>query len=484
VLSIDTVVENTEDPKHRVKNWDEIADVVVIGSGFAGLTAAIEARNAGASVIIIEKMKAPGGNSIISDGGIAAAGTLMQEKAGIKDSPELMYSDMLKAGLGLNHPELVREVVEKSNEVLQWSIEYLGVKYLDRVDEFGGHSVPRCYTALKVSGSTIIRQQLTKVRELGMGVKTQTYLQTFIRDSEGRVCGVRVRDGYDHTKKDSGSDKYIKAKRAVILATGGFGADIAFRAAQDPRLTQKIDTTNKRFATAEALKEALKLGATPVHLSWIQLGPWASPDEKGFGVGPAFSDYIVFLYGIVVEPISGKRVVNELADRKILSDTILSIGQPCIGIADKKAVEQSGWNIDRCLKKGVVREFNQLEELALYYGLPYDGLKATVEKYNGYVKNKLDEEFGKPFPPKTAPMTHPPYYGIRLWPKVHHTMGGVQINVRGQVIDLNQKPIKGLYAAGEVTGGVHGACRLGSCAITDCLVFGRISGRNAAAEKV
>jgi len=484
VLSTDTVGENMEGPKYQVENWDEIADVVVIGSGFAGLTAAIEARNAGASVIILEKMKARGGNSIISDGGIAAAGTLMQEKAGIKDSPELMYSDMLKAGLGLNYPELVRVVAEQSNEVLQWSIDYLGVKYLERVDQFGGHSVPRCYTPLHVSGSTIIKQQLIKVGELGMEVKTQRHFQTFIKDSEDRVCGVLVRDGYDHTNKNSGSDKYIKVKKAVILATGGFGADIAFRVAQDPRLTGKIDTTNKRFATAEALKEALKLGATPVHLSQIQLGPWASPDEKGYGVGPAFSDYILFLYGIVVDPIAGKRVVNELADRKTLSDTILNIGQPCIGIADTKAVEQSGWNIHRCLEKGVVKQFNQLEELALCYGLPYDALKATVKKYNTYVTNKLDEEFGKPFPPKTVPMTHPPYYGIRLWPKVHHTMGGVQINVRGQVIDLNQNPIKGLYAAGEVTGGIHGACRLGSCAITECLVFGRICGRNAATEEL
>jgi len=473
-----------ENQKYQEENWDEIADVVVIGSGFAGLTAAIEACNAGASVIILEKMKACGGNSIISDGGIAAADTPMQKKAGIKDSPELMYADMLKAGLGLNHPELVRVVAEQSNEVLQWSIDYLGVKYLERVDQFGGHSVPRCYTPLNVSGATIIKQQLKKVGELGMEVKTRMYFQAFIKDSDNRVCGVLVRDGYDHTKKDSGIDKYIKAKKAVILATGGFGADVTFRVAQDPRLTKEIDTTNKRFATAEALKEALKLGATPVHLSQIQLGPWASPDEKGYGVGPAFSDYILFLYGIVVDPITGKRFVNELADRKTLSDAILNIGKPCIGIADTKAVEQSGWNIHRCLEKGVVKNFNQLEDLASYYRLPYDTLQATVEKYNTYVTNNLDEEFGKPFPSKTAPMTHPPYYAIRLWPKVHHTMGGVQINVRGQVIDLNQNPIRGLFAAGEVTGGVHGACRLGSCAITDCLVFGRISGRNAAVEEL
>ena len=482
--SIGTMAKNIEGFRKQVEDWDEIADVVVIGGGFAGLTAAIEACNAGASVVILEKMKAPGGNSIISDGGIAAAGTPMQKKLGIKDSPELMYSDMLKAGLGLNYPDLVREIAKKSNEIFQWSIDYLGVEYLDRVDRFGGHSVPRCYTPLNVSGSTIIKRQLAKIRELSMEVKTQTYLQTFIKNPKGRVCGVLVRDGYNHKDKDKGTDKYIRARKAVILATGGFGSDIAFRAAQDPRLSEKIDSTNRPFATAEALKEALKIGATPVHLSQIQLGPWASPDEKGFGVGPGFSDYIVFLYGIVVETATGKRFVDELADRKTLSDAILNTGQPCIGIADAKAVEQSGWTIDRCLKKGVVKQFNTLQELSSFYGLPYGELKTTVEKYNDHVKTGFDAECGKQILPDAAAITYPPYYGMRLWPKVHHTMGGVQINVRGQVIDLNQHPIKGLYACGEITGGIHGACRLGSCAITDCLVFGRIAGRNAAAEKI
>ena len=156
-----------------VVDWNEAVDMVVVGSGFAGLAAAIEAKNAGASVTILEKMKAPGGNSIISDGGIAAAGTPMQEKVGIADSPELMYEDMLKAGLGLNHPALAREVAESSNEVFQWTIDYLGVEYLDRVDQFGGHSVPRCYTPLNISGATIIKRQLAKARELGMEVRMQ-----------------------------------------------------------------------------------------------------------------------------------------------------------------------------------------------------------------------------------------------------------------------------------------------------------------------
>jgi flavocytochrome c len=460
--------------------WDEAVDVVVVGSGFAGLAAAIEARGAGASVALLEKMKSLGGNSIISDGGIAAVGGPIQEREGITDSPDLMFEDMLKAGLGLNHPDLACIVAESSNEVFQWTIDDLGVEYLDRVDQFGGHSVPRCYTPVGITGATIIKRQVARVRELGVDVRTQTYLESILKDAQGRVCGVLVRDGYTYPKLGSGVPRRIKARKAVILATGGFGSDVAFRAVQDPRLNVEIDTTNRRSATAEALLEALRIGATPVHLSWIQLGPWASPDEKGYGVGPGFADYIAFLYGVVVDPRTGRRFANELADRKTMADAILKVGQPCIGIADAKAVAQSGWDIDRCLRRGVVKGFDRLEELAAAYGLPLGELKATIETYNGHVEGGVDEDFGKPILPNADPLAHPPYYAIRLWPKVHHTMGGIQINSEAQVIGLDRQPIAGLYAAGEVTGGVHGACRLGSCAVTECLVFGRVAGRNAA----
>ncbi|MFC1917635.1 flavocytochrome c [Chloroflexota bacterium] len=462
--------------------WDEIADVVIIGSGFAGLTAAVEAHNCGASVIILEKMNAPGGNSIISDGGIAAAGTIFQKKAGIKDSPDLMYNDMLKAGLGLNHPELVKEVTEKSNEAFQWSIDYLGVKYLERVDTFGGHSRPRCYTPIGVSGLKIIKQQLLKLKELGIKVRTRILFSSFIRSSDGRVCGVKVRDDYDYRNVKSGKEKYIGARKAVVLASGGFGSDIPFRVIQDPRLTREIDTTNKPFATAEALKEAMKIGATPVHLSHIQLGPWASPDEKGYGVATGFADYILFQYGIIIDPFTGKRIVNEMADRKTVADAILNIGKPCIGITEEKAVELSGWDIEKCLKKSVVKKFDSLDELALNYNVPLEKIKETIKGFNKHIENKNDSEYGKPILTGASSIKHPPFYGIRLWPKVHHTMGGVQINVKAQVVSLEQQPVKRLYAAGEVVGGIHGACRLGSCAITDCLVFGRIAGRNAASE--
>jgi flavocytochrome c len=464
----------------KSNSWDEATDIVVIGSGFAGLTAAIEAGNAGASVIVLEKRKVFGGNSIISDGGIAAPGTLLQKKFGIDDSADLMYTDMLNSGLGINYPDLVRVVVEQAKDVFEWSCNYLGVEYLDRVDQFGGHSVPRCYTAVKVSGATIIKKQIEKVKEMGIEIRLQVCFKSFIQDSEGRVCGVIVRDNYDYKNPDQGTDLYIKAKKGVILAAGGFGSDVAFRTSQDPRLTEIIDSTNTPFATAETLKEALKIGAAPVHLSHIQLGPWASPDEKGYGIGPAFSEYIVFQYGIIIDPETGSRFVNELADRKTLSDKILSVGHPCIGIADAKAVKESGWNIDRCLKKGVVKEFNKISDFAVFYNIPFKKIEESIQCFNDCLAKGADSYFAKPIIEKADQIIHSPFYGIRLWPKVHHTMGGIRINIRGEVVDLDGKSIEGLYAAGEITGGIHGACRLGSCAITECLVFGRIAGNNAA----
>jgi flavocytochrome c len=404
----------------------------------------------------------------------------MQQRLGIDDSPELMYADMIRAGQGLNHPDLVHTVASRSAEVVQWSMSYLGVEYLDRIDQFGGHSVPRCLTALDVSGSTIIRRQLEKLRELGVPVKLRSHFLRFARNESGRVCGVVVLEGVDQRYPEAGVERRIGARKAVVLATGGFGADVAFRSMQDPRLGPDVDTTNKPFATAEALVEALRIGAMPVHLSHIQLGPWASPDEKGYGVGPRFADYVVFQYGVVLNPGTGRRFVNELADRKTVADAILAVGKPCVGIADRHAVSRSGWSIKHCLEKGVVREFGRVADLAMYYGMPPAAVEEAVARFSAQVVSQVDRDFGKPILAGAAPLAHPPFYGMRLWPKVHHTMGGIGIDVNASVLDLDGHRIPGLYAAGEVTGGIHGACRLGSCAITECLVFGRIAGHSAA----
>jgi flavocytochrome c len=469
-------------------------DVVVVGAGFAGLAAAIEARKAGASVLVIEKMRAPGGNSIISDGGLAAAGTALQGRHGIEDTAELFYRDMLRAGQGLNHPALVRTLVDKSREAYQWTVDYLGVEYLDRVDLFGGHSVARSHAAAGITGASILKPMLARLEELRIPLVKGVCL-TGILHNGYRVNGVDILEGWVFGKLDAGYPRQIGISKGLVLAAGGYGADVAFRSVQDPRLGPAIDTTNKPSATAEVITAAIRLGAAPVQLSHIQLGAWASPDEKGFGNGPLFADYIGLVYGILVDPATGCRFVNEYSDRKVLSDALLDLGTPGICISDAAAVSRSGLDIGKAISKGVVRIFSSLESLAGHYGIPVAALNATIEAFNNELSPKgitLGEQasgkpvsdgprlFGRVLPRDAVPIATPPFYAMRLWPKVHYTMGGLQIDTRARVIDLEHKLIAGLYAAGEITGGIHGASRLGSCAITDCLVFGRIAGQEAA----
>jgi len=467
--------------KDRV--WDEEYDVIVVGSGFAGLAAAIEARESGASVVILEKMRTPGGNSAISGGLIAAGGSPLQKQYGIHDSASLMLKDILEAGTGLNYRELAKIVAEESPAVLQWTIDYLGVEYCDNLSHLGGHSVPRTYLTRSGSGSGIVQPMLNKSRTLGIPIKMKTCLNKFITNDSGRVEGVLSQSGYNFPHEGAGAIQRLRAKRAVILATGGFGSDVSFRLIQDPRLTENIESTNHAGATAEGLIAAVKAGATPIHLSWIQLGPWASFDEKGWGVGSMFTLLAGFPYGIMVDANTGKRFVNEMSDRRLRTDAMLLKDRTPVAIVDSEGVTHAT-TLKKCLKRGVVQEYGSIQELAKFNMMPYTSLLETVENYNLSMIHGRDAEFGKPFPNDLKPIDKPPFYSIRLLPKVHYCMGGVRINSRAQVLSLsNGEAIAGLYAAGEVTGGIHGASRLGSNSIIDCLVFGRIAGTNAATEK-
>ena len=457
--------------------WDKQVDVLVVGSGFAGLTAAIEASYLEKQVLVIEKMKSAGGNSIISDGGIAAPNTQLQEKWNIQDSEELMYEDMINAGLGINQPDLLHTLVYNAKDAFEWTVDKLNVPYLDRVDIFGGHSVARCYTPVGVNGGVIIRKMLEKVEELEIPIAYSTYFQSIIMDELGQVIGCVVLKNYDY-KTNTGIPTKIKTNKGIILASGGYGADVPFRSMHDPRLNESIQTTNKPFATAEVLKAALSIGAASVHLSQIQLGAWASPDERGFGHGPLFADYILFQYGVIVDPNTGKRFVNELGDRKQAADAILSINHPCVGIADDWAVKHSGWDISKAIANGVVKTFETIESLATHYEMNPKEVNATIHRFNGFVNKGKDDDFHKPIVSFAQPIEQAPFYAMRLWPKVHFTMGGLALNDHAQVLDVNNQVIKNLYAAGEVVGGVHGASRLGSCSITECIVFGRIAGKN------
>ncbi|MGB2551693.1 flavocytochrome c [Campylobacter sp. MOP51] len=476
--------------------WDEEWDVLVVGSGFAGSAATCQAIEDGAKTLMIDKMPVLGGNSAINGGAFAIVNSSYQKDRGIEDSYELYVKDILKAGLNLNRMDLVEVIAKNGNDAYEFTLER-GVYYRNALGQFGGHSVPRTIWPEINSGGKITIPLQEHAMKQGATIRTRVILDDFIFNDAGRVIGAKVRENYDFIfdpSKDeadnkSGTVKFYKINGGIVMATGGFSYDVKFRQEIDPAITPDLDCTNHYGATAQALKVMMKNRAQTVDLKWIQLGPWGSPDEKGFGIAPVFA-IPAFSYGVMVDARTGKRFVNELADRKIRSDAILkmhknpdgSITHPVVICDSIGAQGTTKANVHRGIHKGVIKVFDTIEELAKYYNIPYEGLKKTIDDYTRYAKNGKDEEFNKPFfkfKDMIPDLTKPPFYAWRALPKVHHTMGGVKIDTEARVYDIDDKPIVGLFAAGEAVGGPHGASRLGSCAIPDCLVFGRIAGRNA-----
>ena len=428
--------------------WDETVDVIVIGSGFAGLAAAIEAKKAGANVVVLEKMPTAGGNSIINGGILTATGCPQQKKAGIEDSFDLLEKDILVAGNYMNDKAKVHLLAQSALSNFEWT-----------------------------------------VKELGIPIRLRTYVQNIIRTEKG-VEGVRVREGYRFPNEGSGKEKTIRATKGVVLCYGGFSADVKFRMFQDPKLDGSLDTTNQPGATSELWRETMAIGCLQVQDDWIQCGPWTSPREKGMGIGWQFSQTAAAEYGLWVNS-DGKRFVNELANRKVRADAIMvegTAGKKCFAICNEANVaplkKQRPGFLERMLERKIVEKYDTLDELAKAAGINAENLKKEVAAFNEIVKNKVDPVWGRYINNAQTPLTEGPWYYGDLLPKVHHCMGGLVTDNDCRVLDVRtDKPIPHLYAAGEATGMVHGAVRLGSVAILDCLVFGRICGQKVAAEK-
>ena len=466
------------------KKWDETYDVVVVGSGFAGLAAAIEAKNAGAKdVVVLDKMQVYGGNSVINGGDFCAPGTKLQKENGVEDSPELMLKDMLRNGQYLNHPELAKTVAYNAKDAIEWTESYLGARYT-KLNYQGGHSVKRANGTISSSGSELTSKELAKAKELGVKVELRTKLVKFVSNKDGRIVGVEVRKGYRFPDDSTGKTAFIKARKAVVLGSGGFSQDIKLRQIEDPRLTDKFGSTNHPGATGEALLAACIAGAMDVQMDWIQLGPWTSPDEKGFGDVPLFCEPLVG-YGLMINPETGKRFFKETGNRKERADAIILVGHPVIIMGDSYAVNKQvvPHRLKAAMENGAIKKFDTLEDVAKSYNMPVDTFLKEVARWNSFVEKKQDDDFGCMIFKDAKPTVAGPFYVARLWPKVHHTMGGLVIDKNAQVMGFDLKPVKGLYAAGEVTGGVHGGVRLGGDAMADCIVFGRIAGKNAAGEK-
>ena len=458
--------------------------MVIIGSGFAGLAAAYSALENGVkSVLVLEKMNVFGGNSCINGGQISLAGRGLQKSKGIKDSPKLMEEDMLRVGQRLNHPALVKAVVKESPACYDMMVK-CGVKFADQVIRLGGHSAPRTIFAENYAGGGICVPMHKWLKDHGVEFRNKSFCSAVLTDKDGVVRGVEVEGQYDFDKKTHKNTYKVQAVKGVVFATGGWGADNEFISASTPQYST-LESTSQKGATSESVRMLLGLGAMPVLLDIYQVGPWATPDEFGAGAASIFADYI-FAEGIMVDARNGKRFVNELASRRERSEAEMKCvdqqGKPVMPFgfcSEETTVNRPGFKAS--FREGTVKKFDTVEVLAKFYGAPLEPLKQQIAEWNKMVAAGKDELFGRPLDKRVE--LKAPFYAMRFWPKLHYCMGGIGINDQAQVISTETcKPIPHLYAAGEITGDVHGLDRLGSCSSTDCLVMGRIAGRSVAAN--
>jgi len=487
LLSTGLIGKTLASEKKPTVAWDNIVDFIIVGTGFAGLASALEAHKQGIkNILVLEKMPTAGGNSIINGGAISAAGTDMQKALGIEDSPDLMFKDILHHGGHINHPELARKIADESVPNYQWLKNEIGVKF-SSVYYHGGHSVKRSHGVEEKCGAGFINPMLQKCKEFNIPIRLHTKVVDLITDEAGRVIGVKVEKHYRNEKGKGSGYELIGSRKGVLIASGGFSQNVQMRMSHDPRLTDAFGSTNHAGATGEMIRLAQRKGANTIHMDWIQLGPWTSPDEKGFGKSPLFVESLVG-YGCMVDIETGKRFFKETGNRKERADAIVSLGHPALLFAGEENVKRqvpktmNEKMLQTSINQGVIRKFASLKEMADFYHIPYEALKAQNDRMNSFLKNKVDEDLGCKFFSDSLPNDKGPFYAVRLWPRVHHTMGGLEINDKAQVLDVDGKPIVGLYAAGEATGGVHGMVRLGTVAVADCMIFGRTAARTAKAS--
>lgn len=479
--------------------FDRTVDVLVIGSGFAGAAAALAAAEAGAEVEIVEKMAFAGGNSALSGGMMAVPGSSVQKEQGIEDSPEKLAADMLRIGQGLGSIELVLALCNDAAETFEWTRRH-GVVWNETLTGKGGHSAKRCMVTKEGTGQGILKPFYAELARKGVRVRTKTFVSRILRDDpdptdpySGAVTGVELREGYVFGKPDSGELVRVGVRRGIVLAYGGFAADKAYRRRLDPKLSDDLKTTNQPGATSEMWREASRIGAQIIQADWIQCLPTCSPREEGMGLATHFADIAGALYGCWVSTLTGARFASEFADRKVLTDAIIGVmakGGLALAVADANGVAEMEKVRPGLLKKvieaGVVTEHASPEALAKAYGMDPAAFEAGLRDYNALVRAGKDTAFGRPLEKaaKELALDRGPWYASVMSPKIHHCMGGVAVSAATEVLDVvTDRPIPGLYAAGECTGGIHGAVRIGACAVMDCLVNGRKAGAAAAARR-
>ena len=456
------------------KTWDEAVDAVVIGSGYAGLVAAAEAACHCESVLVLEKMPYLGGNSRIAGGGYCCwdSKLKLREKLGLgEDSWRLHYEDTLAAGGSYNFPDLVEVLAKEAPAGLDLLVD-AGIPFRDSLPRIGGHSAYRSYQ-MACTGSEAIEKLVAKCRETGrVEIRKRAEVSAFVEE-DGAVRGVEVRfDGAPGSKR-------IRARRGVIIASGGYARDVELRSAYRPTLTDAFNCTNHKGATGEVIRYAEEVGADVVHMEFVQLYPCADPSTGGIDQG-AFLCYSGTGYGLIYVTREGGRFVNELASREEVSSAQMALGEaPTYSILNGSIFSQLGIGADeveKLVSRGRAIRAGSAEDLANRVGFDPEVFAETVLRHNEAIMVGVDEDFGKPMTSQMSPLVGGEWYAIPQWPSVHYCMGGLRIDTHARVLDIWQRPIPGLYAAGEVCGGVHGIDRLGGNGIAECIVFGRRAG--------
>ena len=486
------------------------ADVVVVGAGGAGMTAAITAAAEGKSVVILESQSMVGGNSVRATGGMNAGKTVYQdenefgESAGVEktlktaaekyadnetitalaktvseqwaayqanptgyfDSVELMELDTMIGGKGINDPELVETLCANSADAIDWLDEH-GIT-LHNVSSFGGASVKRIHRPVNAEGKTVsvgsymIPLLEENCEKAGVKMMLDTTATEILTDANGAAVGVKATGA-------SGETVTVNAK-AVVLATGGFGANLDMVVKYKPEL-KGFMTTNAPGIQGQGIEMAEAIGAATVDMDQIQIHPTVEANTAALITEGLRGD------GAILINEEGQRFIDEVGTRDVVSAAEIAQTGSYSWLVVDQAMADASSVIQGYIKKGYTVTGATYEELGKAMGVDAAAFAETMEKWNGYVEAKNDPDFGRTS--FANPLNTAPYYAVKVTAGVHHTMGGLKINANTEVLNEKGEVIPGLFAAGEVTGGVHGANRLGGNAVADFTVFGRIAGAAA-----
>jgi fumarate reductase flavoprotein subunit len=443
---------------------DTKTDVLVIGAGAAGMSAAIEAKDNGADVILVEKMPTVGGNTAKADDGINGSYTSIQELKNISDSKDIYLEDALIAGHDKNNRRLLETLVDNSAENITW-LSDMGIDLTDLV-LLAGHSYPRTHrpSGDERVGFLIANGLKNQVLSRGIDLWLETKAVDLLYDESGKnVFGATVETA-------EGKIINIKAKKTII-ATGGFGGSQQVFVSYNESLIG-YETTNQPGATGDFIYLTQNLDVEYINMSYIQIHPTVEPDY-----GVHISEAVRGNGGILIDE-TGKRFVNELELKDSLSKKLIALPSKTAYLFFDDKVRNSTKEVESYIADKIVFSANSIEGLAAQLFVDADILKNTINDYNNAVKVNFDSEFHRQNLDNAIEGRN--YYAIKVWPGVYYCIGGLPVNENAQVLSKDNTPIQGLYAAGEATGGIHGEDRLGGNSLAGAVAFGRIAGKHAA----